>query len=58
MQLPVTRAVNRQLNLLNGLSGWSGVASALREPPLKFDQYPQLDLELFVSRRKLDLLNL
>jgi hypothetical protein len=51
MRFLVTRAVNPQLSLLDGLRNLNGIAAALREPPRKRRRYQGDDLERFLSQR-------
>jgi hypothetical protein len=47
MRFLVARAVNPQLNLLEGLRRWNGIADALRESPRKRRRYQGDDWDRF-----------
>jgi hypothetical protein len=49
MRCLVARAVNPQMNLLDGLREWNGIATALREPPRRRRRYQGDDWDRFLS---------
>jgi hypothetical protein len=49
MRFLVARAINPQLNLLEGLREWNSIAAALREPPRKRRRYQSDDWDRFLS---------
>ncbi len=49
MRFLLSRAVNPQLSLADGLRDWNRTAARLREPPRKRRRYQHDDLDCFLS---------
>jgi hypothetical protein len=49
MRALLSRAVNPQISLLEGLRGWNPIAASLREPTRKKRRYQHEDLDQLLS---------